>query len=49
MSEPKFGRMNSAREITPTNFTVSNITLKIPLENGNKKEMPQSSSRLGSD
>lgn len=42
MSEPKFGRMNSAREIVPTNFTVSNMTLKISLENGNKKEMPQS-------
>jgi len=42
MSEPKFGRMNSAREIVPANFTVLNITLRIPLENGNKKEMSQS-------
>lgn len=42
ISEPKFGRMNSAREIVPTNFTVSNITLKISLDNGNKKETFQS-------
>ena len=47
ISEPKFGRMNSAREIIPTNFTLSNITLKSPLENGNKKEMPQNRFEAG--
>jgi hypothetical protein len=31
--------MNSAREIVPTSFTVSNMTLRISLENENKKEM----------
>jgi hypothetical protein len=49
ISEPRFGRMNSAREIVPTNFTVSNMTLKISLENENKKEMSQSSWKLGLD